>query len=86
MRNPAAGLTWSRFLRAQASGVIACDFFTVDTAFLRRYYVRFFIDITTVLGVVECLADTRCRSTTSYPWAGSPPRSRQPPTSLSPSR
>ena len=32
-------------MRAQAA--VACDFFTVDTALLRRYYVLFFIDIPT---------------------------------------
>ena len=26
---------------------MACDFFTIDTALLRRYYVLFFIDVTT---------------------------------------
>ena len=37
--------TWLQFLLSQAA--IACDFFTVDTALLRRYYVLFFIDIPT---------------------------------------
>ncbi len=36
---------WSQFLHSQAA--VACDFFTIDTASLRRYYVLFFIDVTT---------------------------------------
>lgn len=27
-------------MRAQAASIVACDFFTVETAFLRRYYAR----------------------------------------------
>ncbi len=38
-------VTWSEFLHSQAA--VACDFFTVDTAFLRRYYVLFFISVQT---------------------------------------
>jgi transposase InsO family protein len=40
-----AELSWSQFLRAQASAVIACDFLTVDTVWLRRLYVLFFIEL-----------------------------------------
>jgi hypothetical protein len=41
------GPSWSQFLRAQAQGVVACDFFSVETAFLRTLYVLFFIELGT---------------------------------------
>jgi putative transposase len=40
-----AELSWSQFLRVQASSIIACDFLTVDTVWLRRLYVLFFIEL-----------------------------------------
>jgi putative transposase len=33
------GPSWCQFLRRQAASVLACDFFTVETIALRRYYV-----------------------------------------------
>jgi hypothetical protein len=39
------GPSWSEFLRAQADGILACDFFCVETAFLRTLYVLFFIEV-----------------------------------------
>jgi hypothetical protein len=33
------GPSWREFLQAQAASIVACDFFTVETVFLRRYYV-----------------------------------------------
>jgi putative transposase len=41
------GPTWTQFLSAQAQTMLACDFFTVDTVFLKRIYALFFIEIAT---------------------------------------
>jgi putative transposase len=40
-----AGLSWREFLRAQAQTMIAVDFFTVETVWLQRLYVLFFIEL-----------------------------------------
>ena len=42
-----SGPSWRGFIRQQAHSMIACDFFTVETASLRRIYVLFFIEIQT---------------------------------------
>lgn len=41
------GPSWSEFLRAQAHGIIACDFFSVETVWLKTLYVLFFIELST---------------------------------------
>ncbi len=37
--------TWRDFLRQHAATTLACDFFTVETAWLKRIYVLFFISL-----------------------------------------
>lgn len=39
--------TWRQFLRAQASSIVACDLFTVETIKLKTLHVLFFIDLHT---------------------------------------
>jgi putative transposase len=51
------GPSWAEFLRTQAEGIWACDFFTVDTAWLRTLYRLFFIEL----------------GPDAFTWPGSPP-------------
>jgi putative transposase len=39
------GMTWREFLRAYLRSVLAVDFFTVETIWLQRLYVLFFIEL-----------------------------------------
>ena len=40
-------VSWRAFLRQQAATTLACDFLTVETVFLQRLYVLFFISLAT---------------------------------------
>jgi putative transposase len=40
-----SGPSWSQFLRSQAHAILATDFFTVETAWLRTLYVLFAIEV-----------------------------------------
>ena len=57
--------SWRAFLRAQAASVIACDFLTVETAFLQRIYVLFFISLANRR--IEYIAAPRTRTAAGAP-------------------
>lgn len=40
-----SGPSWRRFLRAHAQTIVATDFLTVDTVFLKRIYILFFLHL-----------------------------------------
>ncbi len=40
-------MSWRDFVRSQARSFRATDFLTVDTVFLKRLYVLFFIEVDT---------------------------------------
>jgi hypothetical protein len=54
---PRGGPSWAEFLKAQAKGIVATDFFTVDTVLFKRLYVLFAIEHATrqahLLGITE---------------------------------
>jgi putative transposase len=41
------GPSWKEFLAQQAAGIVACDFFCMETVWLKTLYVFFLIEIST---------------------------------------
>jgi HTH-like domain len=77
-RRAAASPTWRSFLRQQAAGILACDFLTVDTVFLQRLDVLFFIQLQTRrVQLAGVTAHPPARGSRSKPATSSPPRRRR---------
>jgi hypothetical protein len=38
-------VSWAEFLRQQSASVLECDFLAVETLFLKRFYVSFFVEL-----------------------------------------
>ena len=57
------GMTWREFVRAHRQTLLAVDFFTVETIWLQRLYILFFIE----LGSRRVLV-AGCTSNPSAPW------------------
>jgi hypothetical protein len=68
------GPTWAQFLRAQAEGIVACDFFTVETIRLQTLYVLLFIHLSTrrvvAAGVTANPNAMRLRASAACPGQG----------------
>jgi putative transposase len=74
--------SWVQFLRAQAASVLECDFLAVDTVFLTRLYVLFFIELGTRrvhLAGVTANPDGRWTSRQAAQPANAARRRRSPP-------
>jgi transposase InsO family protein len=56
-RPPPRRETWRQFMRAQASSIIACDLFAVESVRLKTLHVLFFIDLHTRKVLIGGLTD-----------------------------